>query len=173
VKRAINYFWYMIRSYSPPVSLEPEGDNRLQWGPAVGAGVIAGAILLLVPRGSPWSALTFFSPVIMGRSLPPGVELSLPLVWMLHMAVSIIYSLLITRVVAGLRQQRAILTGSLMGLILYVVNLAIVSIWRRDFPGNEVSVVFTHVVFGLIAAGAYRGLLKRKAAQPASQASVQ
>ena len=44
--------------------LEPEARGHVQWPAALGAGFIAGAILLIVPRGSPWSSVTFFSPVI-------------------------------------------------------------------------------------------------------------
>jgi hypothetical protein len=134
----------------------------MQWGPAFWAGFIAGAILLIVPRGSPWSSATFFDPLVMGRGLPPGVTLSLLSVWLIHLVVSITYGLIITRIVAHLTQFRAILTGGLIGLVLYCANLLAVSLWWPQMRGNEVSVVFTHIVFGLVVAGAYRGLLRRK-----------
>ena len=152
----------MIKGFEPPRPAEPETRNRLQWGSAAGAGIIAGVILLLVPRGSPWSALTFFSPVVLGRSLPASLGLPLLLVWIIHLLVSVLYGLIISRIVAGLTQQRAILTGGVAGLVLYVLNLGVVSLAFPALRGNEPGVIFTHVVFGLIAAGAYRGLLKRK-----------
>ena len=49
-----------------------------------------------------------------------------------------------------------------MGLALYVANYGIVSMWLPAMKGNEVPVVVTHIVFGLVAAGAYRGLLRRQ-----------
>jgi len=149
----------MIRHFETPRDLEPEQTNQMQWGAALGAGVVAGVILLLVPRGSPWSAITFFSPVVMGRALGPLSQLPLLLVWIIHLAVSIVYGLIIARVVAALRQQRAILMGGALGLILYIINFGVVSTFWPDLRANELSVIFTHVVFGLISAGAYRGLL--------------
>jgi hypothetical protein len=152
----------MITGYrSLPLS-EPERGRQIQWGAAVGAGLVAGFILLVVPRGSPWSSLTFFSPVIMGRAMPAGLGLPLGLIYLIHIAVSIIYGLLISRVVASLRQERAILTGGLAGLVLYVINFGVFSAVAPAWRGAEVTVVFTHIVFGLICAGAYRGLLRRR-----------
>jgi len=152
----------MMRGYQAAPILEPENGRRIQWGPAIGAGFIPGAILLIVPRGSPWSSLTFFSPVIMGRTAPPGVELPLAMLYLIHLLVSIIYGLIIAGVVAGLRIERAIVAGGLAGLVLYVINFGIVSAFWPGWCGGEVTVVFTHIVFGLITAGAYRGLLRRR-----------
>src|SRR5256885_2175472 len=118
----------MIRGFEPNHPLEPESQHRMQWGPAIGAGLIAGRIFLVVPRGSPWSALTFVSPVVLGRDVPPAMVMPLLLVWMIHLLVSIVYGLIISRIVARLTQGRAILTGGLAGLLLYVINLAIVSV---------------------------------------------
>jgi hypothetical protein len=152
----------MIKGYESVHLLEPEEPLRFHLGPALGAGFIAGAILLIVPHGSPWSSLTFFSPVIMGRTIPGTIEMPLLLVWALHLAVSLFYGLIISRVVATLRRRRAFFTGALAGLVLYAVNFGVVSALWPWLRGAEFSVVVTHIVFGLITAGAYRGLLKRK-----------
>ena len=160
----------MIKGYEPPHLLEPEEARRFHLGPAIGAGFIAGAILLIVPRGSPWSSLTFFSPVIMGRTVPGPGEIPLLLVWTLHLAVSLVYGLIISRMVAILRWQRAFVTGALAGLVLYALNFGVVSAFWPWLRGAEFSVVVTHVVFGLISAGAYRGLLQRKREVPAAEA---
>src|SRR5580765_1675540 len=152
----------MIKGYEPPHLLEPEEPRRFHVGPALGAGFIAGVILLIVPRGSPWSSLTFFSPAIMGRTIPGPVEIPLLLVCTLHLAVSLLYGLIISRSVATLKHRRAFVTGALAGLILYAINFGVVSAFWPFLRGAEFSVVVTHIVFGLITAGAYRGLLKRK-----------
>jgi len=151
----------MIRKFEHVHFLEPESTDHIQWAQAIAAGLIAGLILLVLPGGSPWSSTTFFSPLVLGRSVAGISTLE---VWMLHLLVSIVYGLLICWAVMGLRQARAILTGGLFGLILYVVNFGVVSTWWPQIRGNEGSVLFTHVVFGLVIAGAYRGLLRRKAA---------
>jgi hypothetical protein len=158
----------MIKGYESVHFLEPEEPAQFHVGPALGAGFIAGAVLLIVPHGSPWSSLTFFSPVIMGRTIPGPMEMPLIVVWVLHLAISILYGLLISRVVATLRWQRAFFTGALAGLVLYAVNFGIVSLVWPWLRGAEFSVVVTHIVFGLITAGAYRGLLKRTRGVPAS-----
>ena len=150
----------MIRGFERNQPLDPAAPERMQWGPAVGAGVITGFVLLLVPRGSPWASLTFFSPVVVGRETsllglaPEGA-------WLLHLLVSLVYGLIISLAVARLRKQRAIFTGGLLGLALYLINFGVVSTFWPAIRGNEFSVIFTHLVFGLVAAGAYRGLLKR------------
>jgi len=156
----------MIKGYESAHLLEPEEPTRFHPDPALEAGLIAGFVLLVIPHGSPWSSLTFFSPVIMGRAVPGPSEIPLLLVWTIHLAVSLVYGLIISRVVATLRWKKAFFTGVLTGLILYVVNFGVVSAiwpWLRD---SEFTVVVTHMVFGLITAGAYRGLLKRKLEVP-------
>ena len=152
----------MNTGFEPNQRLVPSLKDRIQWGPAIGAGLIAGLVLLIIPRGSPWSSFTFFAPAVMGRSVV-GLGLMLGTASLIHLAVSVLYGLLISRVVAGLKQQRAVFAGGLLGLLLYVVNFGVVSTWWPQLRGSEISVVFAHIVFGLIAAGAYRGLLKRQA----------
>lgn len=157
----------MIKGYEPPHLLEPEEPGRFQMRPALGASLIAGVILLILPHGSPWSALTFFSPVIMGRTVPRTFEMPFLLVCIVHLAVSFIYGFIISRIVATLRRRPAIVAGALAGLVLYVVNFWVVSAFWPSLRGAEFSVLITHIVFGLITAGVYRGLLKRKLGVPA------
>src|SRR5256885_15924056 len=107
----------MIRGFESAHPLEPEAGGHVQWPAAFGAGLIAGAILLIVPRGSPWSSVTFFSPVIMGRGLRAGLEMPLVFVWLVHLAVAVFYGLIISRIIAGLTKSRAIVVGGLMGLV--------------------------------------------------------
>jgi len=151
----------MIKGFQTNHPLEPTGNGRLQWGAAIGAALIAGAVLLVVPRGSPWSSFTFFTPTVMGRSIAP-LGLHLGLGYLIHLSVSILYGVVIATVVARLKKERAVFTGGLMGLAFYLINFGVVSTAWPELRGAEVPVVFTHIVFGLIAAGAYRGLLKRR-----------
>ena len=153
----------MIRHFEHPELLQPEGGGRFQLGAALGAGLIPGLILMLVPRGSPWAGISLFAEVIMGRTLPSWFNMPLPLVCLTHLAVSEIYGLMISWFVQRLTKGRAILVGSLIGLVLYLLNLGFVSAFWPSLRGNEGSVVFTHAVFGLIAAASYRGLLRREA----------
>jgi hypothetical protein len=164
----------MIRHLDPPTTLVPNRDVPFQIAAAVGAGLIAGLILLMVPRGSPWSSLTFFAPVVLGRVIPPDLGLSLPATWLIHLALSLVYGVLVSRAVAHVTQLRALITGGIVGLVLYLPNFAVVAARIPELRDNEVSVIFTHVVFGMIAAGAYRGLLKRRTlpAEPAHPVNI-
>src|SRR5215468_8543863 len=108
----------MIKGYEPSHLLEPEEPRRFHLRPALEAGFIAGAILLFMPPGSPWSSLTFFSPVIMGRTVPGTIEMPLLVVWTLHLAVSLVYGLIICRMVATMSRRRAFVTGASAGLVL-------------------------------------------------------
>ncbi len=152
----------MIRRFDKVVPAEPESPGRFQLGPALGAGLLAGIFLLLIPRGSPWAALTFFSPAIMGRAVPPGMMLSLPAAWAIHLGLSLVYGVIVSLFVTTLTQYRAVLVGGMVGFGLYWLNWVVVAAIWPHWIANQIPVLFTHVVFGLVAAGAYRGLLRRR-----------
>jgi hypothetical protein len=150
-----------MRRYEHVEPPELENPFRFQPNRAMAAGLIAGAILILIPRGSPWEGMAFSEPVIMGRHFP-GLPLSL--VWPIHLSLSVVYGLFVCRVVAPYRIRRAIVIAGLAGLVLYVLNLAVAAAVWGVSPSDEIPVVFTHFVFALIAAGAYRGFLRRTVA---------
>jgi hypothetical protein len=152
----------MIRNFKPNPHIEPENYFPFQWLPAIGAGLIAGIVLLVLPRGNPWSALTFFSPTILGRVVPADWETHWVVAATIHLAISLVYGLIIGRAVAHVTQFRAVIVGSLVGVVLYIVNFLAFSLVARGLIGNEFSVLFAHLVFGAIAGGAYRGLLRRE-----------
>jgi hypothetical protein len=105
--------------------------------------------------------MTIFSPVVMGRTLPPSFAIPLPLSVLFHMGISLIYGLVISRVVTSLRFERAVPAGGASGLVLYLLNFVVVTLFFPPLRYNEVSAAIAHLAFGLIAAGAYRGLLRR------------
>ena len=104
----------------------------------------------------------------MGRMVPPELGMSLFTTYLIHMVLSVVYGLIIGWVASSIHQLRAILAGGVVGLMLYLINLGAVSTWYPQMRGNEFSVIVTHIVFGLIAGGAYRGLLRRKQELPAN-----
>jgi hypothetical protein len=150
----------MIQGFKPAPMSEPVDSGRLQWRPALKAGLIAGGVLLVVPHGSPWSSFTFFVPAILGRNMEQA-ELPLPVVWGVHLLISVFYGLVIAFGVSLLRQWKAILVGGGAGLLLYLLNLGVVALFWPSLQGGEGGVILAHLVFGLIAGGAYRGLLSR------------
>jgi len=157
----------MIKGFEQPHQTEPIESNW-QGMPAVAAGLIAGVVLLIVPHASPWEGLTSFTPALMGRvATESGLGTAMTIV--LHLVLAIIYGVLISFVVSHIRQMAAVLAGGVVGVVLYFLNLGAISLWFPALRGNEVSVFVTHLVFGLIAAGAYRGLLQRKVSVPTEQ----
>ncbi|HYG22528.1 MAG TPA: hypothetical protein VEH04_07065 [Verrucomicrobiae bacterium] len=136
--------------------------KRLQWNAFLIASLIAGFVLMVVPRASPWSGLTFFAPVVMGRVLPEDVAMPIMTSKTLHLGLSLLYGLLISLAVSRIAQLWAVLTGALVGLGLYAANLAVVSAAFPELRGDETVVAFAHLFFGGIVGGAYRGLLRRR-----------
>lgn len=141
------------------------------WGAAVKAGLIAGLVflvleMLLVPiflGGSPWGPPRMIAAIVMGRGVlppPPTFDLGVFVVAMvLHFALSIGYTLVLAAIIAGMSRGTALTTGAVYGLVLYLVNFfgfAAAFPWFA-MARNWVS-VFSHIVFGLVAAGAYVAL---------------
>ncbi len=163
----------MIRGFEQYHPTEPIAESHWQATPAVAAGLIAGVVLLIVPHASPWEGLTSFTPALMGRAVPQTWGLGTFLTAVLHLVLGIIYGVLISFAVSHIRQMAAVGAGGVAGLVLYFLNLSVVMLCFPAMRGNEVSVFVTHVVFGLIAAGAYRGLLRRKIAMPTDETPPQ
>jgi hypothetical protein len=102
----------------------------------------------------------------MGRDLkPPGTvdPARSALTVLLHIVVSIGYTMIIGLMVTRLRGLWAVGTGMLLGLGLYALNFVLFNYMLPvEWTGAELSVLVTHVVFGAIAAGAYKGLASRQ-----------
>lgn len=152
----------MSEEINSPYETEPVKKNHLQFQAVLGAGFIAGLVLMIVPRASPWSALTFAAPVIMGRVIPEEWGMPVLLTKALHLVLSVAYGFLISLVVMRITQLRAVLAGAAAGLVLYALNYGAIIAWFPQLRGDEATVIFSHLVFGGIAGGAYRGLLKRR-----------
>lgn len=152
----------MIRGFEHPHLAEPVEKSHWQGMPALAAGFIAGLVLLIIPHASPWERLTTFTPAIIGRPVPPDWGIPSAGIVAMHLALSVIYGFVVSLTVTHIRQLWAVVVGGVVGLALYAVNFAVVSLWIPEMRGNEVAVAVTQFVFGLIAAGVYRGLLRRK-----------
>lgn len=151
----------MIKGFQPPPPDESPASGHFQISPAVAAGLIPGVILLILPHATPWEGLTLFTPAIMGRQVPASWGMNAFGVAVIHLALSLVYGLIVSLTVINIRELRALWVGGGVGLILYGLNLLVVSLWIPGLRSDEVPVALTHLVFGLVAAGAYRGLLRR------------
>jgi len=138
-----------------------EEPRPIRWSAAVLAGLIIGVWFLILPRGIPWSSVTFFSAAVLGRVMPPDVPFFAAAV--LHLALSVCYALIIAPMVHRLRPELAILGGAVIGFGLYLLNLAAVYYLFHWAYGREPAVIVAHLLFCAVAAGAYRGLASRGA----------
>lgn len=128
----------------------------------MGAGLIAGLVLMIVPRASPWSSLSFFAPVIMGRVVPEDAGMPTLISKTVHILLALGYGTIISLLVSRITQLWAVLAGAGVGLVLYLANYLVVNAWFPALRGDEPTIAFSHLVFGGIAGGAYRGLLWRR-----------
>lgn len=141
---------------------------QLDWKAAAGAGLIAGLIFLalemvMVPvfgGGSPWGPPRMMAAIALGKSvLPPPATFDLGITMAalgLHLALSVVYSVVFALAVSRLNRGLALAIGVIGGLLLYLVNFYGFTVLFPWFAmaRNWIS-IFGHVVFGLIAAGAY------------------
>lgn len=135
---------------------------KLNWAAAVKSGLLAGAILLVFPQGFPWSGMSFFSGVVMGRTV--GTDGAGPPVYLilLHLILAVVYAIPIAAIVKQIPSWRGILVGGAVGLGLYLLNLACVALLAPALIGGELRPAITHLVFGLFSAGAYKGMARRR-----------
>ena len=154
-----------------------QATSTIDWRAAVLAGVIAGAVfmvleMLMVPLfldGSPWAPPRMIAAIAMGREvLPPpatfdaGIFITAMIV---HFALSIVFAIVLAWLIFRLSRTTAVLVGAAFGLAIYVVNFYG---FTAAFPWfaearNWVSIV-AHIVFGVVAAWAYVALAARGAA---------
>ena len=145
-----------------------EGHRRaVDFNAAMSAGLLIGLLIALFPRGSPWSGMTFFSPTVMGRTL---TELSGSFLMSLgaHLALAVGYAIIIGLIVDKLRRVKAVIAGGIVGAMLFLLNWAVFKFLVTDGTTRESLVLFTHIAFGLITAGAYKGLSKPPVARVAA-----
>ena len=141
-------------------------EARIDWGAAVLAGVIGGAIDWLLSHGIPWFTSGLITPTFMGReiqSLAGRDGYGTAMMLLAQVAVGIGYALVLAPVVTHLRGIWAISLGGLLGLVLYAINFGVFHfVTRAEWSGSEGSVIVSHVVFGMIVAGIYKGIAARK-----------
>ena len=107
--------------------------------------------------------------IVMGRAVlspPASFDWEVMLVaTLVHFALSIAYSVILSRVIARLGTALSLLAGIVFGLLLYGINMYG---FTAVFPWFEATrdwiTVIAHVVFGIVAAAVYKLLSKRSLA---------
>ncbi|MGQ0562916.1 MAG: hypothetical protein ACT443_13705 [Gemmatimonadota bacterium] len=148
--------------------------SRLDLSAAIWAGIIAGAAFMMLEMllvqfamgESMWGPPRMIAALVMGKGvLPPPATFDIGILMVamvVHFMLSIIYAIVLGFIVDRMGLGAAIMIGAVYGLILYLVNfygMTVVFPWfamARSWVG-----IFSHIMFGAIAAGAYKGLQRK------------
>ncbi len=146
---------------------------QLDWKAATWAGIIAGFVFLalemvMVPLfggGSPWGPPRMMAAIVLGEGvLPPPATFELGIIMAamgLHLVLSIVYAVIFALTVSRLSLGPALALGGVGGLILYLVNFyGFTALFPWFAMARNWISIFGHLVFGLVAAGAYVSIRK-------------
>jgi hypothetical protein len=152
--------------------------RQTDWKAAAWSGVIAGIVffvaevlLVWLAMGmSPWAPPRMIGAMLLGKEvLPPPADFSMPVMAAaiaVHLPLSVAYGLILGWIVHRLDMGAALLAGAAFGLIaIYLVNFYLIA--PLLFPWfvearNWISIA-AHILFGLVAAGAYVAIRQREA----------
>ena len=149
------------------------GERRApNWTVAAVSGFAAGAVLMVldllwssIVTGGPWRTSHMIAPIFLGADAvqSTGFNFNFRVVAIalgVHYALGIVFGLILAAIMAPLQLdttvRRALVTGAVFGLILYIVNFfGMVRLfpWLADLRGW--ATVAAHLVFGTVAALLY------------------
>ncbi|WP_411286526.1 hypothetical protein [Phenylobacterium sp.] len=146
----------------------PSAAMRVNWKAATWAGLIAGAVFMMMEMGlvaatgqSPWGPPRMIAAIAMGRDvLPPPATFDaavLMVAMAIHMAVSVLLALVFAFLAARLGLVMAVVAGAVFGLLIYLVNFYGMTAFFPWFAmaRNAISIV-SHVAFGAVLALSYK-----------------
>jgi len=145
---------------------------NVDWKAAIESGVIAGSVFLalemfMVPvfgGGSMWGPPRMMAAIVLGSGVLPPPATFDPIIVLvavgLHLSLSVGYALVFAQVSNHLDRGKALLTGAVGGLLLYLVNFyGFTAIFPWFAMARNWITIFSHIVFGLVAAAAYLTLV--------------
>jgi uncharacterized membrane protein YagU involved in acid resistance len=151
----------------------------LDWKAAITAGLVAGALFLLLEMilvpvagmGSAWGPPRMIAAIVLGSDvLPPPATFNLGIflvALVVHLLLSVVYALVLAAIVRGMTMGAAVVAGLAFGLALYLVNFYLFTALFPWFATarNWVSVL-AHLAFGGVAAYAYKATLGARTRAP-------
>jgi hypothetical protein len=144
-------------------------ERPVQWWTGIKAALAIGAIFWLVARGIPWAPSGLVSPTVMGREIknPGALDFNVAgLASILTFVCAVVYGCIMMPLIHRFTYSNAWLVGAALGIICYILNLAAFALFGDGAPfSRELPVFVTHVAFGIIFTGAYKGLVKRRVDQ--------
>lgn len=154
-------------------SLRTHIRHLMDWKAAVIAGLIAGALFLLVllvayplaTGGTPWTVFRFIGAIVLGETvLPPPTTFDAGVVVtavLLHFILSVIYTLVLAFIVHRWGIVISVIGGVLFGLALYLINFFTFTMFFPWFyPARAWPFSVVHILFGAVAGGIYELLEK-------------
>ncbi len=149
---------------------------KLDWKAAILAGLIAGAVFMMlemvlvatVGGGSLWGPPRMIGAMVLGKEVlppPPTFDLGVMMVaMMIHAVLSIILGVILGWVISHLRLRlgASLILGAVFGLLVYFVNFYLFTGMFPWFAGarNWISAI-SHVMFGLVLAWTYHALASK------------
>ncbi len=145
----------------------------MDWKAAVLAGLIAGAVFLIVlliayplaTGGTPWTIFRFIGAMVLGEAvLPPPTSFDATVVItavFVHFALSILFTCILAFIVHRWGIMISIVGGALFGLALYLINFFTFTYFFPWFyPARAWPFSLVHILFGAVAGGIYKLLEK-------------
>lgn len=161
-----------------PIMHGEDGDQKVHlvtdWKAAAWAGVIAGLVfmmaemlmVMIVQGQSPWGPPRMIAAIVLGQgALPPPADFDFKIMMtamLIHFPLAVVYGLILGWMVHRVDTGIALLIGAAFGLALYLINFYPIAAaffpWFAMARGWMSAAV--HILFGLVAAGAYAALRK-------------
>jgi hypothetical protein len=141
-------------------------ERPVDWGAGIKAALGIAAIFWLVTRGIPWAPSGLVSPTVMGREIkyPGALDTNLAgIATILHFVSALVYAAIMMPLIHRFCYNNAWMIGAGMGLVTYLLSLAAFALFGDAAPySRELPVLITHLAFGIVFTGAYKGLVKRR-----------
>jgi hypothetical protein len=148
------------------------------WPVAIVSGLAAGAVLMVLDllwssliTGGPWRTSNMIAPLFLGPDVlqSPDTRFSIGVVAFglaVHYVLGIVFGMILAAIMVPLSLDttlpKALLTGAVFGLVLYLVNfhgIARVLPWLAELRGW--ATLAAHLVFGAVAAVLYWKLARK------------
>lgn len=153
--------------------------RRPDWAAAVGAGVVGGAVLMvldllwsaLVTGDSPWRTSRLIAAIVMGPDTLQADDFAFGIVavaLVTHYVLGIVFALVLAWIVAALHWEASLgmqeVIGAVFGTVLYVVDFHVMTLvfpWLAELRGWPT--YLAHLVFGVTLVVVYPLLARRRA----------
>jgi uncharacterized membrane protein YagU involved in acid resistance len=148
--------------------------NKLFFKTAVKAGLIAGAIfmmleMIMVPvfmGDSPWAPPRMIAAIILGKSVLPMPDqpvtfdfVVIMAAMVLHFMLSIIYAIIVGWLCKTLSMGNSILVGAVFGLAIYFINFyGFTALFPWFAMARNWISIFSHIMFGIVVAFSFKKL---------------